>query len=197
MRPTIIGITGGIGGGKSLFSSHLLRRGEWVYNADVEAKRIQNLDMTVRQKIQEAFGRDIYTTDGLDRAKLAKIVFADPAKLQTLNSIVHPAVIADFERWVEQNSDRRYLFIESAILFEAHIQQLVDKVLVVTAPEPVRIKRVTARDGVSADAVRARMRYQLPEEEKIARADWVFDTSDTMLPHERVDLFLNMLSDLS
>lgn len=194
MRPIIIGITGGIGGGKSLFSKHLMLQGQLVYNADSETKKLQDSDSDLRKQIQAAFGNDIYTPTGLDRTRLAKMVFADTAQLQKLNAIVHPAVIAHFRQWMERNKERTYLFIESAILFEARIDTLVDKVVVITAPDAIRIARVTMRDGVSADAVKARMRHQMKEHEKIARADWVFDTSDNKEPHERVKQFLTLLA---
>ncbi len=195
MKPIVIGITGGIGGGKSMFSRHLMRRGELVYDTDMEAKILQNTNENLREKIKAEFGDDIYNSAGLDRAKLANIVFNDPSKLKVLTGIVHPAVIEDFKIWVEKNAERKFLFMECAILYEGKFDVLVDKVVLVTAPEDVRVDRVMNRDGVDEESVRARIRNQIPETEKMKKADWIFDTNNTIFPHQRVDDFLEMLLD--
>ncbi len=192
-QPIVIGITGGIGGGKSVFSRHLMRRGELVYDSDMEARILQNTNKDLIERIKEEFG-DVYTPAGLNRSKLAKIVFNNPQKLQILNSIVHPAVIDDIKRWIKENSDRKFLFMESAILFESNLETLMDKVVVITAPEDVRITRVMDRDRVSEESVRARIRNQMPEEDKIKKADWVYDTNNDIFPHQRVDDFLEMIT---
>ena len=191
--PLIIGITGGIGGGKSTFSRYLMRRGELVYDSDLEAKILQNTNEDLRKAIITEFGDDVYKPAGLDRTRLANIVFSDPSKLQLLNKIVHPAVIGDFLKWVKENSNRKYLFMECAILFEGNFRTLVDKVVVVTAPEDVRIHRVMMRDCQPEEAVRARIRNQMNDSEKIKLADWVFDTDNDEYPHKRVDDFLEIL----
>lgn len=192
--PIVIGITGGIGGGKSMFSRFLMRRGELVYDTDMEAKILQNTDESLIQKIKAEFGDDIYNVSGLDRAKLAGIVFSNPSKLKLLNSIVHPAVVEDFKKWVKANSNRRFLFMECAILFEGKFDNLVDKIVVVTAPQEVRVQRVMKRDCVSEENVLARIRNQMPESEKTKLADWIFDTNNDELPNKRVDEFLEMLN---
>ncbi len=190
MKPIVIGITGGIGGGKSMFSRFLMRRGELVYDTDMEARILQNSDESLRKRIKTEFGEDIYNSAGLDRAKLASIVFADPSKLKLLNSIVHPAVVDDFKTWVEKNSSRQFLFMECAILFEGNFNNLVDKIVVVTAPQEVRVQRVMRRDCVNEESVLARIRNQMSESEKTKLADWVFDTNNDELPNLRVDEFL-------
>lgn len=192
-RPIIIGITGGIGGGKSMFSRYLMRRGEMVYDADMEAKILQNCDEALIKQLKAAFGNDIYTSSGLDRSKLARIVFSNPEKLKLVNNIVHPAVIEDFKSWITRNSDRKFLFMESAILFESKLDHLMDKIVVITAPQEVRIQRVMKRDCVDRDRVIARMRNQMQEEEKIKLADWSYDTDNDIFPHQRVDSFLEEL----
>lgn len=193
MKPTIIGITGGIGGGKSMFSRFLMRRGELVYDTDMEARILQDSDESLQKRIKTEFGEDIYNASGLDRAKLANIVFADSSKLKLLNSIVHPAVVEDFKKWVEINSNRKLLFMECAILFEGKLDNLVDKIIVVTAPQEVRIQRVMKRDCVNEENVLSRIRNQMPEPEKIKLADWVFHTNNDELPHKRVDEFLEKI----
>ena len=193
-KPIIIGITGGIGGGKSTFSRYLMRKGELVYDTDLEAKILQNTSENLRNAIQAEFGEDVYNSAGLDRVKMAEIVFSDSTKLHLLNRIVHPAVIEDFLNWVKANSDRKFLFMECAILFEGKINTLVDKVVVVTAPEDVRIHRAMSRDCQTEANVRARIRNQMPDSEKMKLADWVFDTDNEIFPHERVDKFMKLLS---
>lgn len=195
-RPIIIGITGGIGGGKSMFSRYLMRRGELVYDTDMEAKILQDTNKDLIANITSEFGEDIYIENVLDRKKLASIVFPDPNRLKVLTNLVHPAVKDDFRKWVDQNSNRKFLFMECAILFEGKFDVLVDKILVVTAPEEVRIERVMKRDCVDIEAVKARIKNQIPEFEKIEKADWVFDTNNDDSPHQRVDSFLKELNDI-
>jgi dephospho-CoA kinase len=192
-KPLIIGITGGIGGGKSTFSNYLRQKGELVYDTDLKAKYLQENDKELIRKIKTKFGEDIYVDNKLDRKRLARIVFSDAEKLKTLNSIVHPAVIDDFQKWIRSNSDRKFLFMECAILFEGSFDRLVDRILVVTAPEPVRIKRVILRDRLTEDQVLARMKNQISEEEKINRADWVFETNENEFATYEADEFLEMI----
>lgn len=195
-KPIVIGITGGIGGGKSMFSRFLMRSGELVYDTDLEAKILQNSDHKLIRDIKKVFGDDVYNSEGLDRAKLAKIVFPQPEKLKELTGLVHPAVKKDFKKWVKNHSERKFLFMECAILFEGKFDLLVDKIIVVTAPEEIRIARVMKRDNISEDAVRARIKNQIPEEKKIERADWIYDTNSSEFPNQRVDRFLEELNSM-
>jgi len=177
-RPLIIGITGGIGSGKSTLSSLLRAEGYSVYDTDLEARRLQNEHSTMRKKLVDLFGKDIYTEQGLNRSALGKIVFAKPELLVKLNAIVHPLVMEDFNNWVLNRFPKKMLFIESAILYESGFNKLVDKVILITAAEDVRIDRVVKRDGVSPEHVRARMSHQLSEKEKVLRADFVIYSDD-------------------
>jgi len=177
-RPLIIGITGGIGSGKSTLSGLLRAEGYSVYDTDLEARRLQNEHSTMRKKIVDLFGKEIYTEQGLNRSALGKIVFAKPELLVKLNSIVHPMVMEDFNNWVVNRFPKKMLFIESAILYESGFNKLVDKVILITADEDVRIERVVKRDGITPDHVRARMSHQLPEAEKMLRADFVIHSDD-------------------
>ena len=177
-RPLIIGITGGIGSGKSTLSSLLRAEGYSVYDTDLEARRLQNEHSTMRKKLVDLFGKDIYTEQGLNRSVLGKIVFAKPELLVKLNAIVHPLVMEDFNNWVLNRFPKKMLFIESAILYESGFNKLVDKVILITAAEDVRIDRVVKRDGVSPEHVRARMSHQLSEKEKVLRADFVIYSDD-------------------
>jgi len=177
-RPLIIGITGGIGSGKSTLSSLLRAEGYSVYDTDLEARRLQNEHSAMRKKLVDLFGKDIYTEQGLNRSSLGKIVFAKPELLVKLNAIVHPLVMEDFNNWVLNRFPKKMLFIESAILYESGFNKLVDKVILITAAEDVRIDRVIKRDGVSPEHVRARMSHQLSEKEKVLRADFVIYSDD-------------------
>ncbi|MBR2975842.1 MAG: dephospho-CoA kinase [Alistipes sp.] len=164
-----VGITGGIGSGKSTVCEMLAGRGVAVYTADERAKALMATDAVLRSSIIEAFGSDAYTAEGLNRGFLAANVFASPEALARLNGLVHPAVMADFEAWAEQQ-EGDYVVLESAILFEAALDDRVDVSVAVMAPEALRLERAMARDGASEEQIRARMRNQLSDEERNHRA---------------------------
>ncbi len=167
-----VGITGGIGSGKSVVS-HLLRvMGYPVYDTDTEAKRLMNASPELKRQIAEAFGSDIYAQGTLDRALLASRVFGNPERIARLNSIVHPAVRLDFDRWASA-LNTPLCFVESAILYDSGFDRLVDDVWVVTAPEALRIKRVGDRSGLAPDEVRRRMAAQLSDSEIQQRASHI------------------------
>ena len=170
-KPLIVGITGGIGGGKSTFSNMLRERGFLVYDTDKEAKRLQNENVAIKQELIRLFGENIYTSNGLDRKRLAELVFNDSDLLKQLNRIVHPVVQEDFLNWQGKHAQEKYLFVESAILFESGFNQLTDIVIVITATENIRIERIVSRDKISQEAARKRVKNQLPEEDKIRKAD--------------------------
>jgi len=177
-KPLIIGITGGIGSGKSTLSKLLRAEGYSVYDTDLEARRLQNEHSAMRKKLMDMFGKDIYSDQGLNRSALGKIVFGKPELLTKLNTIVHPLVMEDFNSWVLNRYPKKMLFIESAILYESGFNKLVDKVILITADESIRIERVVNRDGVTPEHVRARMANQFPDKEKINRADFVIHSDD-------------------
>ena len=158
-------------------SAVLREKGCFVYDTDSEAKRLQNEHPEIRQKLTAVFGNEIYNSAGqLDRARLADLVFQHPALLLKLNEIVHPIVMQDFREWQKRHAQEKFLFVESAILFESGFDTLADKIIVVTAPEEIRINRVVKRDGVTHEQVRTRMTHQMSEDEKIKRADIVIDS---------------------
>jgi len=170
---TKIGITGGIGSGKTIISSLLKAMGYPVFDADMESKRLCNQYEPLKQKLTTAFGEEIYDNAGLlNKAAFAAIIFNDSQKLQLANSIIHPQVIEAFLAWADKQSTK-LVFVESAILLECALQNQVDKIVVVTAPEDIRIQRVMSREGVGAEAVKARMKNQLPEPQRLAKADYV------------------------
>ncbi len=168
-----IAITGGIGSGKSTLCDAFSRAGIPIYNADVEAKRLMMENTKLRTQITTAFGEDAYNEEGLNRKYISAMVFADSEKLSTLNSIVHPAVMRDFEMWSAMHAENMpYVILESAILFESGFDACVDLSVAVLAPEELRIMRVVNRDGVTKEQVAARMAAQISEEELNQRADY-------------------------
>lgn len=174
----IIGITGGIGSGKSTIAQGLRAMGYAVYDTDSEAKRLIVKDAHVRQQIEQLFGSEVYKDSVYQTALVAQRVFTDKALLAKLNAIVHPAVRADIERRVSGHANRKsrfgnqknLFFIECAILYQAGFDSLCDKVVAVTAPEEIRLERVMKRDSSTIEKVRARMRAQETEND-IPRAD--------------------------
>lgn len=176
--PLLIGITGGIGSGKTTLSELLRSEGYKVYDSDVEARRLQNEHPLIRKQLVELFGEEIYTSNGLNRSALAKIVFGKSELLKHLNSIVHPVVLEDFNKWIYNHSMQKLLFMESAILFESGFNSLVDKVILIVASETIRIARVVKRDGVTPEQVKARIAHQLSDNEKIPLADFIVYSDD-------------------
>lgn len=186
----IIGLTGGIGSGKSTIAQGLRQMGYAVYDTDSEAKRLIVEDENVRTQMVQLFGNEVYANGVYQTALVAQRVFTDRSLLAQLNAIVHPAVRADILRWAtmqDSPSFRKGLgvglcFVECAILYQAGFDELCDKVVAVTAPEEVRLARVLARDHSTIDKVRARMRAQEAERD-IERADIVINNDgQTLIP---------------
>lgn len=173
-----LGVTGGIGSGKTTVCRMLEDLGARVFYADEEGKRLLVEDPSARREVIEAFGAESYLEDGsLDRSYLARQVFQDDAKLERLNAIVHPRVFARFEDAAER-AEREgvpLMVKEAALIFEAGGERFLDAVAVVDAPRDVRIERVRERDDVSRGDVVARMRHQIDPEELRARADIVIE----------------------
>ena len=172
-----VGITGGIGSGKSHVCSILEGYGVAVYDADSRAKGLMRDSLVLRDALVARFGQDVYTNEGINRAYLAERVFSDAEELKALNAIVHPAVMDDFDRWaMEQEGD--YVVLESAILFEAHLEDRVDVVVAVMAPVELRLERAMLRDGASREQIESRMRNQLTDEERVERAKYAIVNID-------------------
>lgn len=165
----VVGVTGGIGSGKTTVCQSFEALGVPVYYADVEAKQLYDRDLQLQEALKAQFGDDVYTERGLNRERLAQLVFNDQSKLAALNALVHPAVARDFEQWKSRQT-ASYVMKEAAILIETGGHQKVDQVLLVSAPEALRIQRVMTRDGVAEEAVRARMNNQWSDEQKRVHA---------------------------
>ena len=183
-----IGITGGIGSGKSIASRLFHALGVPVYDADTRARWVMENDAALRDELRAAFGADTYDATGqLNRPALAGMVFNNPARLAQLNGLVHPHVGTDFERWatVRQQAGHAYVLKEAALLFEAGSYKQLDRIITVFAPLAVRTARVLRRDPQrSAADVAAIMAKQLSEDEKMLRADHVLvnDDAQPLLP---------------
>ncbi len=144
-----------------------------VYFADDRAKELMVEDENLRRKITDLFGVKAYLPDGkLNRKFISDIVFKDKSKLEELNALVHPAVFEDAEQWQRKHSETLYTLKEAALLFESGSYKSLDKIIMVYAPKELRINRVMLRDGVSREAVEARMEKQMPDEEKMKLADF-------------------------
>lgn len=185
----IIGVTGGIGSGKSLVCGILEAMGLPVYDMDSKAKRLYDSDPELKASMIRLIGEDIYTSspDGrLNRAMLSGLIFGNAKLLAEVNRLVHPAVRRDLAQWLgeEQGSGRERVAVESALLLASEgLAQMVNHRLVVSAPEPLRLERAMRRDGASAEAIRLRMSKQMPEAEMIALADSViYNDGRALLP---------------
>lgn len=179
-----VGITGGIGSGKSLATEIFKTLGIPVYLADDRGKHLLANDPEVIEEVKDLLGESVYQ-DGLpDRKEIAKQVFGNAEKLAALNAIIHPAVARDFDAWLEANATAPYVLKEAAILLESGSYESLDKLILVTAPEDLRMKRVMARDGVAEAEVRARMNRQWSDEQKLPYADFVLvnDGQQMLIP---------------
>ena len=188
-----VGITGGIGSGKSTVCRMLAERGIALYDADSRAKELMSTSESLRRALIENFGAETFTAEGLNRAYLAGRVFRDAEQLRLLNSLVHPAVIADFEAWAEEQ-EGHYVLFESAILFEAGLESRVDSVVAVLAPESLRVERVMARDGHSKEQVMARIKSQMSDDERSDRAKYSIVNIDVEELEEDVEQLHRRLS---
>ncbi len=186
-RTLLVGLTGGIGSGKSYVAAALRAEGYPIYDCDNEAKRLIQQDPHVQQQIIDLFGAEAYITPDhavstspliYNRQYIASVVFEQPEMLQRLNAIVHPAVYADIEKWHNRQT-ARYAFVESAILFESGLAPLFDTIVCVTAPIKQRIARAMGRNRTTREQVEARMRQQMSDAEREARSHLVVMNHDS------------------
>lgn len=168
-----LGITGGIGSGKSTVSTLFQLHGVPVYNADDETKKLNNTSPIIKEQLMKHFGDDLYPNNELDKKKFAHIIFNDAEKLKLANSIIHPEVLKHFTNWCNQHSNQPIVALEAAILFESNFHKYLDKVATVYSPLELRVERVSKRDKVSPEMVKSRIKHQMPETEKIDMSDYV------------------------
>lgn len=190
----IIGLTGGIGSGKSTVANYIASKGIPVYIADEEAKKIMER-IEVKSSIQSLFKESILNADNtLNRNKIAELVFSNPDKLKQLNAIVHPAVKNHFINWMKEHKDDSFIIKEVAILFETGGHSDCDMVILITAPEDVRIERAMKRDNSSKESVLARIKNQLPEADKIKLSDFVIENTNLETTLLKIDEILKILA---
>ena len=165
-----VGITGGIGSGKSTVCRLFAARGVAVYDCDAAAKRLMAEDEALKGAIVARFGEACYCDGMLNRSYLAEQIFGSDEAREALNGLVHPAVIADFERWAEEQAGE-YVVLESAILFVAGLERHLDYVVAILAPKPLRLERAMKRDDAQREQIEARMATQLDDDTLCAKAD--------------------------
>ncbi|MEO6613483.1 MAG: dephospho-CoA kinase [Chitinophagaceae bacterium] len=175
-----IGLTGGIGSGKTTIAAIFETIGIPVYYADDAAKRLMNNNASLRDSILRHFGEASYRNGELDRKYLAGIVFNNKEKLELLNSLTHPVTISDAAEWMARQ-DAPYAIKEAALLFESGATENLDKVIGVYAPEPIRVQRVMERDGLPATEIMKRISRQMDEETKMKRCDFVITNNEQIL----------------
>jgi dephospho-CoA kinase len=178
----IIGLTGGIGSGKSVISRLLINKGYPVYDSDNEAKRLCNESKELIEELIREFGSELYE-NGLNRAAFANIIFKNKSALEKANRIIHPYVISDFLNWTK-NQSSSFVFIESAILFESNLKNLINKSIVVTAPQEIRIERVIKRNKTSREDAVRRIQNQMEEDTLLHKVDFIIqnDNKKAIIP---------------
>ena len=196
-----VGLTGGIGSGKSTVAQIFEVLGIPVYYADIAAKRLMNEDAELKLAITNIFGKQAYANNVLDRKHISSIVFSDPAKLELLNSIVHPATKKDGEAWMHSQTTP-YAIHEAALIFEAKVSERLDKVIGVSSPIELRIKRAMKRDNADRNEILKRMNQQLDEELKMSNCDFVLinDEQQLLIPqvldlHEKLIALSKQMND--
>ena len=176
-----VGVTGGIGSGKSLICQVFSHLGVPVYSADEAAKNLMQYDPEIKKNLTGIFGGSIYEGEKLNRSKLAGLIFDNPQLLAKVNRIVHPGVAHDFGVWSSSFTSVPFVIQESAILFESNAYKLFDYIILVTAPEEIRIQRVLSRPAMTREKILKIIKNQLPEEEKIVRSHFVIKNDETTL----------------
>ena len=179
-QPQIIGLTGGIGSGKTTAAKYFKELGYPLYNSDLRAKELQNNNTEVIQAITDVFGPEAYVNGEMNRPYIASITFSDKTKLQALNAIVHPAVFKDFNDWYHQQTTP-YIIKEAAILIESGSYKNCDLIITVNADLETRIERTIKRDNLQREQVEARIKNQLSDQERASYADFVIDNSKDLL----------------
>lgn len=188
----IIGLTGGIGSGKTTIANHFMAVGIPVYIADDEARKIMQSEAII-DDIQKTFGTAIFEKGVLNRQKLAEIVFNNPDKLKLLNGIIHPAVKKHFENWISNHNQTPFIIYEAAILFESGSYKNCDKIITVTAPLETRIQRVIQRDNTTRENVLKRINMQWDDNQRIAKSDFVVENIDPKITESEVGKILKIL----
>lgn len=194
----IVGITGGIGSGKTTICRFFEALGIPVYYADKEANALMHTSKTIQRGLKQLFGKDVYKDNELNKDLIRSLMFKDVSLLKKVNAIVHPEVGAHFKNWVASQTNVPYVLKEAAIIFENQLQDQYDDIITVVAEESLRISRVMKRDQISEEAVRSIIRQQLPDEEKIRLSDYVITNENLESAKMQVaDIHQNLLNKLN
>jgi dephospho-CoA kinase len=175
-----VGLTGGIGSGKTTVSNFLLEYGIPVYNSDSQGKKLMNTNLELINDIVKIFGESVYNNGILNTNLLSSIVFSDPEKIKQLNNLVHPKVAEDFNQWVEKNNNQPILIKEAAILIESGAYLNMDKIILVISKKSNRINRVSKRDNSDFESIEKRINFQLTDDEKIQYADYIIENNSSL-----------------
>ena len=189
-----LGVTGGIGSGKSVVCDVLRLHDIPVYDADLEAKNLNDTSPVIRKKLTESFGQDLYRNNRLDREKLAHLIFNNEENLRTANSIIHPELAKHFMQWAEQRKQHPVVALDAAVLFEAGFQSVLDKTIIVLAPLEMRIERAVKRDNLTKEQITARANSQMSDKEKEELADFIIQNDGQHSLLEQVDKILQVIS---
>ena len=189
----IIGLTGGIGSGKSTIAQYFKSLGVPVYIADDEAKKLLD-NPDIQNKIKAIFGELVFENNNISKEKLASIVFQNPQKLSELNAIIHPAVKKHFQLWVANHQNEPIVIKEVAILFESGSDQDCDKIITVVAPLETRIQRVIERDKTSKEAIIDRIKNQWTDEMRMAKSDYIIENISLEIAKQQADKIFQKLS---
>lgn len=191
-----LGITGGIGSGKSTVTNIISLLDVPVYIADIESKKLTESSPVIREKLMEAFGNNLYQGHKLDKQLLASYIFNDKHKLAIANSIIHPVVDKHYCEWVEKHQHHPIVAVEAAILYESGMERLTDKIIVVYTPLEERIQRTMLRDNTTREKVLERINSQLSDDEKVKRADYVVYNDETKsLIEQSINIIENINND--
>ena len=195
MKTKIVGLTGGIGSGKTTMAKYFAGKGIPVYIADEEAKKLMYTPGVVHA-VKEAFGNEVLTGGIPDKKKLADVVFTNPEKLKVLNSIIHPKVQEHFFEWVAQHKEAIFVIKEAAILFESGSYKNCDKIILVTAPQEVRVKRVMERDNVNEQKVLERIANQWSDDKKKSLSNYIINNVNLEQAKKEADNIVKELQNL-
>ena len=175
-----VGLTGGIGSGKTTVSNFLLDYGIPVYNSDSKGKTLMNTNLELKNNIVSIFGERVYDNGILNTNLLSNIVFNDSTKIEQLNNLVHPKVAQDFNQWVGKNNNKPILVKEAAILIESGAYLNMDKIILVVSEKSTRINRVSKRDNFDLESIEKRINLQLTDNEKIKYADYIIENNSSL-----------------
>jgi dephospho-CoA kinase len=188
----IIGLTGGIGSGKTTIANHLKSLGIPVYNSDEQAKKILYLPETIKS-LKSVFGNSIFSNNLLDKEKLSKLVFNYPIQLKLLNQIIHPKVKIDFDKWLIANKNATLVIKEAAILFESGSYKDCDAIISISAPQELRIQRVISRDHATLEEVMAKINNQWTDDMRNKKSNYVIDNQDIEIACAQTEKIITIL----